>query len=42
MVIAEGKGVWGKVKEGKDGIHGDGRRLDFGDEHTIQYIDDVL
>ena len=43
MVITRGKGAWEEVEEGKEGdISGDGGRLDWGDEHTIQYIDDVL
>ena len=29
MVISRGKGQWGKVEEGKGGINGDERRLDF-------------
>ena len=32
----------GGVEESKWGIHGDGRRLDFGAEHTIPYTDDML
>lgn len=37
MVTVRGKGVWGAVGEGEDRISGDGRALDFGGEHTIQY-----
>ena len=29
MVITRGKCAWGEVEEGKEGIEGDGRRLDF-------------
>lgn len=29
MVIARGKGEWGEVKEGKGGINGDWKRLDW-------------
>ena len=25
-----------------EGINGDGRRLDWGGEHTIEYTDDIL
>ena len=27
---------------GYGGIHGDGQRLEWGGEHTVQYTDDVL
>lgn len=32
----------GEVELGNGKIHGDKRRLNFGDEHTKQYSDDVL
>ena len=32
----------GKVEEGTGGINDDGRRLDLGGKHTIQYTDDML
>ena len=31
-----------QVEGGKGGIHGDGRRLTRGDEHTMQCTHDVL
>ena len=40
-MISRGKGGCSEV-EGKGGINGDRRRFDWGDEHTIQYTDDVL
>ena len=33
---------WGAEEEDKEVINGDGRRLDFGGEHTIQYTDDAV
>ena len=43
MVMTRGKGKWGQVEEDKGGINGDERKdLTLGDEHTIQYTDDVL
>ena len=30
MVIMRGKGWWGEVREVKEGISGDGRRVDLG------------
>ena len=43
MLTTTGKGQWGEVEEGKEGINGDGRRLDLGGgEHTIHYTDAVL
>ena len=30
MVITRGKGEWREAEEGKEGINGDGRRLDLG------------
>ena len=37
-----GKGAWGEVGDGKVGLNGDGRRLNLGGEHTMQYTDEVL
>ena len=37
MVITRRKGRWGEVEEGKGGINGDGRRLDFGWVVNIHY-----
>ena len=42
MVINRKKGGWGEVEEGKGWVSGDGRRLDLGGEHILQYTDDVL
>lgn len=30
VVIARGKGVWGEMEEGTEGISGDGWKLGFG------------
>ena len=42
MVIARGKGGSREVEEGTRGMNGDGRRLTWGGEHTVQCTDDVL
>ena len=41
-MIIRRKGQVEKVEESKQGISGDGRRLDLGGDHTVQYTDDVL
>ena len=33
---------WGEVEVGKMGMNGEGKRLDFGCEHKIQYADDLI
>ena len=42
MVIARGKRGQEEVEKDKGGINGNGRKLDLGDEHTIQYKDNAL
>lgn len=42
MAMARGKEEWGEGEDGKGGINGGGKRLDFGGEHTVQYADDEL
>ena len=42
MVVTRRKRWWAEVEDGKGGINGDGRRLDWGGEHTVQCTDDVL
>ena len=42
MVITREKWGVGDVEEDIGALNGDGKRLNFGSEHTTQYVDDVL
>ena len=41
-IVIAGERGWREVRESKERISGDGRRVDLGGKHTIECADDVL